>query len=75
MTGVQTCALPIYGDHLALREGHRDVGEDLLALIVLEGNVVEGNPNAFIRLPFFVEGMTVGAISGVLATVVVGGAY
>ena len=31
------------GDHLALREGHRDVGEDLLALIVLEGNVVEGN--------------------------------
>ena len=28
-----------------------------------------------IRLPFFVEGMTVGAISGVLATVVVGGAY
>ena len=34
-----------------------------------------GATNAFIRLPFFVEGMTVGAISGVLATVVVGGAY
>ncbi len=31
-----------------------------------------GATNAFIRLPFFVEGMTVGAISGVLATVVGG---
>ncbi|MEI3014617.1 MAG: FtsX-like permease family protein [Ruthenibacterium lactatiformans] len=34
-----------------------------------------GATNAFIRLPFFVEGMTVGAISGVLATGMVGGAY
>ena len=34
-----------------------------------------GATNAFIRLPFFVEGMTVGAISGLLATVLVGGGY
>ncbi len=34
-----------------------------------------GATNAFIRLPFFVEGMTVGAIAGVLATGLVGGGY
>lgn len=34
-----------------------------------------GATNAFIRLPFFVEGMTVGALSGLLATGIVGGAY
>ena len=34
-----------------------------------------GATNAFIRLPFFVEGMTVGAISALLATGIVGGAY
>ncbi len=34
-----------------------------------------GATNAFIRLPFFVEGMTVGAISGLIATLIVGGAY
>ena len=34
-----------------------------------------GATKAFFRLQFFVEGMTVGAISGVLARVVVGGAY
>ena len=34
-----------------------------------------GATNAFIRLPFFVEGMTVGAISGLVATGLVGGAY
>ncbi len=34
-----------------------------------------GATNAFIRLPFFVEGMTVGALSGLLATGVVGGCY
>lgn len=34
-----------------------------------------GATNAFIRLPFFVEGMTVGAISGLTATLIVGGAY
>ena len=34
-----------------------------------------GATNAFIRLPFFVEGMTVGAISGFVATLLVGGAY
>lgn len=34
-----------------------------------------GATNAFIRLPFFVEGMTVGAIAGVLATGIVCGAY
>lgn len=34
-----------------------------------------GATNMFIRLPFFVEGMTVGALSGLLATVIVGGAY
>lgn len=34
-----------------------------------------GATNAFIRLPFFVEGMTVGAISGLVATLIVGGAY
>ncbi len=34
-----------------------------------------GATNAFIRLPFFVEGMTVGALSGLLATAIVGGAY
>ena len=34
-----------------------------------------GATNAFIRLPFFVEGMTVGALAGLLATFVVGGGY
>ena len=34
-----------------------------------------GATNAFIRLPFFVEGMTVGAISGIVSTLVVGGVY
>ncbi len=34
-----------------------------------------GATNAFIRLPFFIEGMTVGAISGILATSLVGGGY
>lgn len=34
-----------------------------------------GATNAFIRLPFFVEGMTVGALAGVLATALVGGGY
>ncbi len=34
-----------------------------------------GATNAFIRLPFFVEGMTVGAIAGLLATIFVGGGY
>lgn len=34
-----------------------------------------GATNAFIRLPFFVEGMAVGAIAGVLSTAVVGGGY
>ncbi|MBD5094989.1 MAG: ABC transporter permease [Subdoligranulum sp.] len=34
-----------------------------------------GATNAFIRLPFFVEGMTVGAISALVATGIVGGAY
>lgn len=34
-----------------------------------------GATNAFIRLPFFVEGMTVGALSGVVATLLVGGGY
>lgn len=34
-----------------------------------------GATNAFIRLPFFVEGMTVGAIAGILSTGVVCGAY
>lgn len=34
-----------------------------------------GATNAFIRLPFFVEGMAVGAISGVLSTAIVGGGY
>lgn len=34
-----------------------------------------GATNAFIRLPFFVEGMTVGVIAGVLSSAVVCGAY
>ena len=34
-----------------------------------------GATNAFIRMPFFVEGMTVGALAGLLSTVLVGGAY
>lgn len=34
-----------------------------------------GATNAFIRLPFFVEGITVGALSGLLATGLVCGAY
>ena len=34
-----------------------------------------GATNAFIRLPFFIEGMTVGAISGIVATLLVGGGY
>ncbi len=34
-----------------------------------------GATNAFIRLPFFVEGMTVGAISGLISTLIVGGGY
>lgn len=34
-----------------------------------------GATNAFIRLPFFVEGMTVGAIAGLLAAGLVCGAY
>lgn len=34
-----------------------------------------GATNAFIRLPFFVEGMTVGAISGLLASGIVIGVY
>ncbi len=34
-----------------------------------------GATNAFIRLPFFIEGMTVGAISGLLALGLVGGGY
>lgn len=34
-----------------------------------------GATNAFIRLPFFVEGMTVGAISGLLASGIVIGIY
>ncbi len=34
-----------------------------------------GATNAFIRLPFFVEGMTVGAIAGAIASVLVCGAY
>ncbi|MGD9560137.1 MAG: permease-like cell division protein FtsX, partial [Oscillospiraceae bacterium] len=34
-----------------------------------------GATNAFIRLPFFVEGMTVGIIAGLLATGVLCGAY
>lgn len=34
-----------------------------------------GATNAFIRLPFFVEGMTVGAVSGLLASGIVCGTY
>ena len=34
-----------------------------------------GATNAFIRLPFFVEGMTVGALSGLVATGIVSGCY
>lgn len=34
-----------------------------------------GATNAFIRMPFFVEGMTVGALAGLISTVLVGGAY
>ena len=34
-----------------------------------------GATNTFIRLPFFVEGMTVGAIAGLVATGIVCGAY
>jgi cell division transport system permease protein len=34
-----------------------------------------GATNAFIRMPFFVEGMTVGALAGAVASVVVGGGY
>lgn len=34
-----------------------------------------GATNGFIRLPFFVEGMTVGAIAGLVASVLVGGGY
>ena len=34
-----------------------------------------GATNAFIRLPFFVEGMAVGAIAGLLSTAAVGGGY
>ncbi|MEG1175642.1 MAG: permease-like cell division protein FtsX [Ruthenibacterium sp.] len=34
-----------------------------------------GATNAFIRLPFFVEGMTVGAIAGIISTALVGGGY
>lgn len=34
-----------------------------------------GATNAFIRMPFFVEGMTVGAIAGLVSTLVVGGCY
>lgn len=34
-----------------------------------------GATNAFIRLPFFVEGMTVGALAGLLSTGIVCGAY
>ncbi len=34
-----------------------------------------GATNAFIRLPFFVEGMTVGVVAGVLSSAVVCGAY
>lgn len=34
-----------------------------------------GATNAFIRLPFFVEGMTVGAIAGVIAAALVCGGY
>lgn len=34
-----------------------------------------GATNGFIRLPFFVEGMTVGAIAGLVASAMVGGGY
>ena len=34
-----------------------------------------GATNGFIRRPFFVEGMTVGAIAGLVASVLVGGGY
>ncbi len=34
-----------------------------------------GATNAFIRLPFFVEGMTVGIISGLISSALVGGGY
>ncbi|MEG0305173.1 MAG: permease-like cell division protein FtsX [Oscillospiraceae bacterium] len=34
-----------------------------------------GATNSFIRLPFFVEGMTVGALSGALSTIIVLGSY
>lgn len=34
-----------------------------------------GATNGFIRLPFFVEGMTVGAIAGAVASLLVGGGY
>lgn len=34
-----------------------------------------GATNAFIRMPFFVEGMTVGALAGLVATALVGGGY
>lgn len=34
-----------------------------------------GATNGFIRLPFFVEGMTVGAIAGLVASLLVGAGY